>query len=484
MTLTPSPFIVRHSESLDRSDFSTVWSCLADIWDWVTANREYPNAIWRFWQKWLSAFSVWFEQHKHDFTLLSGPYRGDTNEPFPRLVVLSEDTRVSNDPSDPAYHSYYVDPDIRRIDQLDDSLAKVDSMLLRGPAPDGQFSFTTGIHDNEYGTISFHDASYWDPDMISYEDGKACIVLWATQWRAKYSDTMVDRFGEFVDYGPARKKESRTYWDLLTLWACQLLGPILPSLASGIYIHNDWPIAPASGIVQAMDSSSLTLRIPGGTIIVQNDTGLPWKTLGETGWQDIAIGDEIVVGELLVQACDIIDRVTDPWLWARYPIGYPATHHTFVCAFNGDLPLDTSSGEFAIDWDRVVAFINRNKPMGDKAYYVVRLDAIVDIVYNETTLRSLRSPVISQNFGGVLDPRGGFGVTYMGYGLAQLPAPVVGDLRISNATLSVAPSIATCWTTSFVLNIAPGVSDFSGPYSLGGKLPEPKRCYTDLGFEI
>jgi len=249
---------------------------------------------------------------------------------------------------------------------------------------------------------------------------------------------MVDRFGEFVDYGPARKKESRTYWDLLTLWACQLLGPILPSLASGIYIHNDWPIAPASGIVQAMDSSSLTLRIPGGTIIVQNDTGLPWKTLGETGWQDIAIGDEIVVGELLVRACDIIDRVTDPWLWARYPIGYPATHHTFVCAFSGDLP---------IDWDRVVAFINRNKPIGDKAYYVVRpgiRDAIVDIVYNETTLRSLRSPVISQNFGGVLDPRGGFGVTYMGYGLAQLPAPVVGDLRISNATLSVAPSIATC----------------------------------------
>lgn len=459
---------MRHAEELDRSDFSPVWSYLADIWDWITTNREYPNALWRFWQKCLSELDTWFEIHKYDFSILSQAYRGSRYEPFPKMITLSADTRVSNDPMDLDYHSYYVDPDIRQLNQLDDSVVKANRMWTRGPAPQGSFTFTTGVHDTEQGILRFHDGSYWDADLISYDDGMPSITLWATIWTGKYSDTMVERFGPFVGYGPARKVESKTYLDILTLWGGQLLGPLLPALESGIYVHNDWPIAPADGIVESISGRhSLTLRVPNGTIVVQNDTGLPWQIELPAGWHDIAVGDEIAFGSLLVKACEVIDRITDPWMWTKYPIGLPETYHTFICAFNGDLPLDTSSGEYEIDWDRVVAFINRNKPIGDKAYYVVNLNASVEITYNATSLQTMRAPLISANQGGVMSLHVDLDVSDMSYALVGLLAPNITSSWLSNTTLSIAPSAI----------------DLSGDHDIGG-LPIISEHYTDLGFVI
>ena len=468
MSITPSAFALAHTEELDRSDFSSIWDYLADIWDWIAVNRDYPNSLWRFWKLWLQALDGYFEIHKFDFSPLSSSYLGGRPDPFPRLVILSEDTRVSNDPLDLEYHSYYVDADIRVLNQLNDSLAKAERYWVRGPLPDGKFSFTTGVHTSERGIIHFNDTTYWEPELVSVEDGKPFIQLWATAWYSKHADEMVERFGECVDYDMARKSEFGTAFDIISLWGAQLLGPILPNLELGVYIHNDWPVAPSTGLVTAINGThTLTMRVQGSDVTVSNNTGLPFRVEEPAGWRAIVVGDTINIGTMIVQACNMIDIVTDPMMWTKFPIGRPQSYHTFVCAFNGYLPTDTPSGDYEIEWDRVIAFINRNKPIGDKAFYAVLLDAEVDIVYNETSMQTLATPSIALHAGGILGLDVTLGIQNFTHGLLALGTPSIVDSWLSNQTL---------W-------LAPGIVDMSGTEGMNG-LPEIVMVYTDLGFAI
>ena len=472
MAITPSPFAVRKAPELDWSDYRGVWDYLSDFWDWVTTNREYPNVFWRAWNLIVTGLSVYFENHQFDFSWMSPWYWGAVTEEFPLDVILSEDNRVNDDPTHPDYHSYYIDASVRQILQLDDSLVNPSNTWTRGPSGVDYFSFESGVHDSQMGILHFWGTTYWDTDRVSYDDGTPYIQLWSRRWVRKAADTMVTRFGPFVGYGAARKTEPHTAMDIMMLWAGQIVGPIIPVLQSGLYINNDWPMAPVTGTVTAIDgTSSVTITRGTQDLKVTNDTGLTFRIQDPVAWRNLVVGDIVEIGDFLVEACWVYDIVTDPLMWTKYAIGLPETRHTFVCAFNAELPTDTSSGDYDIEWDRIVAFVNRAKPIGDKPFYIVLINAQPVVSYNDTNLKTLHQPFISLNGGGVFPLGGTVTVSDLSYCLDDLLTPSIVASIMNNTTLS----------------IAPGLVDLSGPVGISHGYevtPEITLVYTDLGFVI
>lgn len=396
---TPPVVYTDHANTIDWSDFVYIWDRLSDFWDLID-NRGLVTAFWEGWYTLSFKMTQYLDRHRYDHTLFSQFYWGGS-EPYPIEIELSAANRVSG-----TAHSYYIDPIVsydpdgniskteyvRDIYLIEDFL-QAPTLSYRTGTTAGCFSYITGIHDADRGIVTFYDANYLHGDRLWSDN---VYRMWVTGWRAKSRDDIEERFGPFVDYGGRvsdqsdlnsmviehEKAELGTLLDITGLFYVQEFGPVIPNLEIGLYIINDWPYAPLDATVHSIDGTdSITLKLPDDTLYeIDNISGLVFQTETATGWVDLQVGDSVIGMTPLVHGLDIIDIFTDPYYWVNLPISRAESWHTFAVLFSNELECDGSSAAFfPFDCAASMAFLMRNKPIGDKPYVAVVMDLIPEI---------------------------------------------------------------------------------------------------------
>lgn len=422
---TPTPPVVyrSHANTIDWSEFVFVWDRLSDFWDLVD-NRGLVTAYWEGWYFIRDRITDYLERHRYNHCLMSPFYLGGL-EPYWFELELSDENRVPG-----TEHSYYIDPlvsynihgeqskveYIRDIVLVQDFIQEPTLVYGSDDASTHVITFNTGIRNADQGIITFHDSDYMSPER-EWGDGK--YRMWVTGWRAKSRDQIIGRFGPMTSYEERveaacptgagviiehNKAELGTLMDIMGLFYVQQFGPVIPNLEIGLFITNDWPYSPLGGVVREINGTdSITIELSNGEFYsISNITGLPFQIEGETGWTDLGLGDEIPGLTPLVHALDISDIYTDPTYWQDLPIGEAERWHTFAVLFNGEMACDgTTAATYPIDCGATMAFLNRNKPIGDKPFMRVLLD-VIPTVDLDTLFRPLPWNII----GAIIDNSG------------------------------------------------------------------------------
>lgn len=342
-----------HSQNLDSGDYDTIWDNLSNFWDNMPG-KEYVTIAWKAWNSLVASAKSYIRRKGLDHFIFSESYSKRDVYAVPIELAF---------PADSETHSFYVGSEFADILVLTDYINSPEAILR---ASSGDFTFARGSLENDLGTITFPSENYYNR-------------MWVTQYRLKKINEIVDRFGVFVDFDRKTKYETKTIEEIIGLMMAQQLGPTLPRLEAGVNIINEWPYSPTGGTVSSVnDARVVVLKDAGGSSFIYNNTDLDFQHRedGDGDVVDIAEDATIIEYSPVTRAVRFDDIITMPDMHTRFPISYYEKWHTFIVRFDGDLPHDaTTADSYEIDWDWSERFVERNKPVGAKPYYMIYINA-------------------------------------------------------------------------------------------------------------
>jgi hypothetical protein len=382
------------TRALDWLDIDDpIWGRLSNFWT-LTPNRGYVTVGWKAWMDLKPTLTEYMQKYGFEYAIEAPKYTDPDFYPMP-IELCFDSTSETGNPDE-----YYVDAELRSLGVLQDFLVEPGVVLTDG---DGSFTFTTPITSNAAagrGVITFAPATNYPTKM------------WLTSYTFKFTDELVDRFGQFVNYSYRNKLELYTKADIRALLRAQEFGPFIPHLASVICIINEWPYSPVDGTISSINSTQLTILSSGDAselYVVDDTTSLGFMHKVNGVWVPVVHGDTVLALEPLTEAVDIIDLQIDPHWWMFLPVGWAEKWHTFLVKFNPDLPYDTTSGDgtnvdhyaFMSNSTLWMEMIDRHKSIGSKPYYSILWDWQPDghvIMAPDIMYESFETGIISSAF--------------------------------------------------------------------------------------
>ena len=348
-----------HSNNLSWRGFDVIWDNLSNFWDNMPG-REYLTIVWKAWDALVNPLKYYIRRKSLDHSIFSESYnkRNIYAVPIKLTFPLSSES-----------HSFYVNSEFANITVLTDYINSPENILR---SSNGDFTFARGDTDSDRGIITFSSESYSNS-------------MWVTQYKLKKINEIVGRFGVFVDFDRKTKYETKTIEEILGLMMAQQLGPTIPRLEAGVNIINEWPYSPAGGTASSVNDSRIVVRKDaGGSSFIYNNIDLDFEHRedGDGDLVDTTEGSVIIEYSPLTKAVRFDDVITMPDMHSRFPISYYERWHTFLVRFDEGLPdttsfVDATTSEvtYDIDWDWSQRFVERNKPVGAKPYYMVYINA-------------------------------------------------------------------------------------------------------------
>ena len=234
-------------------------------------------------------------------------------------------------------------------------------------------------------------------------------IMWSSYMVEKSLDEIITPFGSMVGYTCRKENrlETDAFYDVKALMYCLMTGPKVDNLETGISVFNIWPYAPFRCKVLEIGSSNAYITLQNlddlyETITITNTTGLAFERRTESGWVSVNEQDEIPAYRAITQACRVETWTSAPDLLRSFGLTEFNGRHVFACIFDADLPLAGSvegwlpssslssitipavSG-YAIDQARTWLHIDTARNSGTKPFFIVLLDADIDITEIKTT---------------------------------------------------------------------------------------------------
>ena len=444
----------KHSSILDWKLFTAVWEGLSDFWKFVI-DKSLITSFHKAWSLLSSPLLNLVNLHKHDFSWDNDDsYLFDNNDPV-YIELTFDSSSATGNPNE-----YYVSSEFRRIIKLQDFIQEPEIELH---SYDDDFVYTTGVTLKDRGIIRFTADNY-------------ATSMWASVYKTKRVEELVGRFGVFVRYTSMAREEEETIKAIKALAHTRQFGPVIPYMESGICAIMDWPYCDCDGTVVGMDGNSAIyiLSSERGVIVIPNNTGLDFshRTSGGT-WTPLLAGDPVLAYEPLIEAVACDDRYSSPNWWIHQNVGELESWHTFYVRFNAELPIDTTTNTYGIDFSagpppsEIWQYIKDNKKIGSKPFFKITWTWIPTGGLEETSWDhpgDTSNGIIETSYTTIGDPTGDLFYTDMGL----TPLIPDGDIWSSSGFEDVLATYGDLWYTNWSVEVL-------GPYSMsyGTSLIDP-----------